>query len=262
MNIQTFQLDITKRPAVAPVLHLGQGDKAGTTLVCEIYDDGQALALSGYTVKFAMRLPGRRGYYEVSGTASGNTATFVLDETYAAAVAGRTDVAYVEIIQGSAVIASTNRITVVVLEGAKTDADPGGSYSNVIDELIEEGTGRFDALNAQASQLVEELSEVEGGYVIAAAGQFDDENLVLYAPEDTTLMATDLADARARIATLEACCTQVNSDLAAIFEAVAGLTEQWMWLGEGLYGPAISITFAGSDAALSGAYDGENLVLA
>ena len=261
MNTQTIHLDVGKRPAAMPSLIIGQGDKAGTTLACELYDNGQALSLTGLNVKFVMRLPHQHGYYEVSGTASDNTATFVLDETYAAAVAGTTDVAYVEILQGTSVIASTNRIHVAVLDGAKTDADPAGAYSNVIDEMAD----RLDGLEDDADALVDRLKEVEGGYVVAVGGTFDGETLVLTVPEDTELMANDLADARARLAevesNLEECCEQVNGDLLPVVREIAGLTDKWLWLGTNLVGPTSAIAFSGTTATLRGAYSNENLVL-
>ena len=261
MNTQTIHLDVGKRPAAMPSLIIGQGDKAGTTLACELYDNGQALSLTGLNVKFVMRLPHQRGYYEVPGTSSGNVATFVIDETYAAAVAGTTDVAYVEILQGTSVIASTNRIHVAVLDGAKTDADPAGAYSNVIDEMAD----RLDGLEDDADALVDRLKEVEGGYVVAVGGTFDGETLVLTVPEDTELMANDLADARARLAEvesdLEECCEQVNGDLLPVVREIAGLTDKWLWLGTNLVGPTSAIAFSGTTATLRGAYSNENLVL-
>ena len=263
MNTQTIQLDVGKRPAAMPSLIIGQGDKAGTTLACELYDNGQALSLTGLNVKFAMRLPHQRGYYEVDGTVSGNTATFVIDETYAAAVAGTTDVANVEILQGSSVIASTNRIHVAVLAGAKTDADPAGAYSNIIDEMAD----RLDGLEDDADALVDRLKEVEGGYVISCGGVFDGENLVLGTPPDVELYATDLADARTRLAALEAdfatCCTQVKADLATLAAAVAPLQDKWLYISEGMYAPtAQALVFDNSNGAtVAGTYSDTNLVL-
>ena len=262
MNTQTIQLDVGKRPAMMPSLTIGQGDKAGTTLACEIYDNGQALDLTGLNVKFAMRLPHQQGYYEVDGTASGNTATFVIDETYAAAVAGTTDVAYVEILQGTSVIASTNRIHVTALTGAKTDADPAGAYSNVIDAELAELSDMQD----DAEALIGRLTEVEGGYVISCGGEFDGTNLVLGTPPDVELYATDLADARTRLATLETafseCCTRFAADLATLATALAPLQSSWLYIAEGLYAPtAQALVFSGDGATAAGSYSDSDLVL-
>ena len=262
MNTQTIRLDVGKRPSVMPSLTIGQGDKAGTTLACELYDNGEPLSLTGLSVKFAMRLPNQQGYYEVAGTASGNVATFTIDETYAAAVAGVTDVAYVEVLSGTSVIASTGRIRVTVLTGAKTDADPAGAYSNVIDAELAE----LDGLQADAGALVSRLKAVEGGYVIACGGTFDGDNLVLGTPPDVELYATDLADARVRLAALETsfaeCCARVTSDLATIAAALAPLQSSWIYAAEGLFAPtSAACTFSGNDAAIAGAYSETDLVL-
>ena len=116
---QNVTLDISKQ-LPPPTIRLGQGDKAGTQLVCAITNNGTAFTLTGYTVKFVMKLPHGGSYYEASGSVSGSNATFTIDEATAAAVPGFTDVAYVEIYSGSTAILSTSRMNVVVLEGARS----------------------------------------------------------------------------------------------------------------------------------------------
>ena len=132
MNTQSIALDVSKQPQTLPVVYLGQGDLNGTTLAASIFDGGQALSLTGHTVRFVMRLPGDDGYYSVAGTVSGNVATFNIDETYACAVAGVTDKAYVEVLTGLTVIASTNRIRVVVLDGAREGVEPSEAHYDEI----------------------------------------------------------------------------------------------------------------------------------
>ncbi|MBQ9002183.1 MAG: BppU family phage baseplate upper protein [Eggerthellaceae bacterium] len=136
MNVQTLNLDVSKRPAVTPVVYLGQGDKNGTTLAVSVYDNGVAMDLTGLGARFCMRLPGGEYYYSVAGDVSGNVATFDIDESYAAAVAGRTDMAYVEVLDGDDVICSTNRIAVVVLDGAREGVDPGEQHISEINEAV------------------------------------------------------------------------------------------------------------------------------
>lgn len=118
MNIQSIALDVNKKASTIPVLRLRQGDRNGTTLSVEMYDGGTALDLTGYAVKFCMRIPGGAGMYETAGTVSGNVATFTIDETYAAAAVGETCVAYVRIEQGETFACSTGNVHVVILEDA------------------------------------------------------------------------------------------------------------------------------------------------
>ena len=151
MNTQTISLDVTKRPVVAPVVYLGQGDKSGTTLVVQVYDNDIALSLSSYTVRFCMRLPDGESYYSVNGTVSGNIATFAIDESYAAAAAGITDKAYVEVISENTVICSTGRFRVVVLEGARAGASPGEQYISEIDDAVADAQAATTAANGAAS---------------------------------------------------------------------------------------------------------------
>ena len=169
-------LDVSKQPQTIPVLHLGQGDKNGTSLAVALFDNGQVLALSGYTVRFSMQLPGGEHYYSVNGTAQSNVATFALDETYAAAVPGTTDIAYVEVLSGSTVIASTGRIRVVVLEGARDGVTPGSAYSDEITQATEAANsaatlanGKADAANAAAGRANSAADEAEAflrGFVV------------------------------------------------------------------------------------------------
>ena len=151
MNTQTMALDVSKQPSVAPVLYLGQNDKSGTTLAASVYDNGAELPLSGHSVRFCMKLPDGEHYYSVNGSASGNVATFAIDESYAAAVAGVTDTAYVEVLTGNSVIASTNRIHVVVLDGAREGASMGETHASEIDAATAAATSAANSANSAAA---------------------------------------------------------------------------------------------------------------
>ena len=133
-----------------PEIRIGQGDKDGTTLVANIYDNGEPFTLTNYTVRFAMRLPFDMAYYSVVGTVSGNTATFAIDESYAASVAGVTEVAYVEVLSGTTIICSTNRIRVVCLESAYENVDPAHLWDNGVEQFLEDAQDTLDATVAQA----------------------------------------------------------------------------------------------------------------
>ena len=68
MNTQRIALDVSKRAECQPILTLRQGDRNGTTLEVAITDNGEEMALAGYTVRLCMRLPDGEHYYSVDGT--------------------------------------------------------------------------------------------------------------------------------------------------------------------------------------------------
>lgn len=144
MNTQAIALDVSKQPSITPVVYIGQGDKSGTQLQASIFDNGQALTLTSYSVRLCMRLPDGESYYSVGGTVSTNVATFTIDETYAAAVEGITDIAYVEVYSGSTLICSTNRFRIVVLEGAREGASPSAAHYDEIVTAAVEAAQRAD----------------------------------------------------------------------------------------------------------------------
>ena len=164
MNVQSMMLDVSKQPQISPVLYLGQGDKNGTTLEAAIYDGGIPLSLSGKGAVFALKSPNGQAYYEVSGTVSGNVATFAIDETYAASISGKSEVAYVEITEGDTVIASTNRFTVIVLESAEEGADPSQAYSSGIVEATERALAAAEAAEGVVMDDIPTMSaNIKGG---------------------------------------------------------------------------------------------------
>lgn len=132
MNTYAFDLDLGKRFS-DQVVTIGQSDHNGTTLTVTLYKDGTKFTTSGLTAYFAMRLPGGKSYYRKQCTYSAGTITCVIDEEYAGAVAGKTDIAYFELRQGTTVIASTARFLVVVLPSATKGMSEGQRYD---DEII------------------------------------------------------------------------------------------------------------------------------
>ena len=195
MNEQKFTLDVSKEPAVLPVLYLGQGDKNGTTLVAELYDNGVALSASGYVPSFEMRLPGGKAYYKADGTLSGNVATIPIDETYAAAVAGRAHTAYVSLKSGGNVV-STTRMNVVVLESATNDVNPGQAYENGIEQAIADAESRIaSAASSAASQVAQAQEQATAAIAQAQADQqqaADDLNAAMDALGDISEVAVPL----------------------------------------------------------------------
>jgi hypothetical protein len=118
MNEQHIALDVSKRPRTAHVVHIRQGDKNGTILAVAITDNGAPLDLTGLEATLVAKLPDGT-LYEVDGEVSGNTATFEMDETEAAAAIGATGLAYVEI-TGTDTICSTQAFTIEILPAGRS----------------------------------------------------------------------------------------------------------------------------------------------
>lgn len=135
MNTYAFDLDLCKRFSDQVVI-IGQSDHNGTTLTVTLYKDGTAFTTTGLSAYFAMQLPGGSSYYRKACTYSAGVITCVIDEEYAGAVAGKTDVAYFELHQGDTVIASTARFLVVVLPSATHGMTEGYRYDDEVAAVI------------------------------------------------------------------------------------------------------------------------------
>lgn len=138
MNVQTIELDVNKRGCGNNCIRIAQGEGGGTTVKALIYDNGGELALSGYSAFLVARLPDRIHYYRGSATVSGNTITYVCDESKLASVPGYTDEAYFEITKGD-FLAQTERFALDILRSAKDGQQPAQSWDNAIDDLIKRG---------------------------------------------------------------------------------------------------------------------------
>lgn len=188
ISTQTVAVDISKQVSI-PTIHIGQGDKKGTTLQVDVYNDGTPFALTNYNVRFAMRLPHMGGHYEVDGTKSNNRATFAIDEDIAASVAGVTDVAYVEILDGANVVCSTSRIQVVCHAGAYEGVDPATVYNNgVLDFLAQARTDLDEAIDEAAEEAASHQAEAIAAKVPypveGSAADYGDEGQVLKSAGD------------------------------------------------------------------------------
>lgn len=138
MNTQTIELDIDKRGCGNNCIRIAQGELGGTTIKALIYDNGGELSLSGYSAYLVVRLPDRIHYYRGSATVSGNTITYVCDESKLASVPGYTDESYFEIVKDD-FLAQTERFALDILRSAKEDQQPAQSWDNAIDDLIRRG---------------------------------------------------------------------------------------------------------------------------
>ena len=138
MNVQTIELDVNKRGCGNNCIRIAQGEGGGTTIKALIYDNGGELSLSGYSAFLVARLPDRIHYYRGSATVSGNTITYVCDDSKLASVPGYTDEAYFEIVKGD-FLAQTERFALDILRSAKEGQQPAQSWDNAIDDLIKRG---------------------------------------------------------------------------------------------------------------------------
>lgn len=138
MNVQTIELDVNKRGCGNNCIRIAQGEGGGTTIKALIYDNGGELSMSGYSAFLVARLPDRIHYYRGSATVSGNTITYVCDESKLASVPGYTDEAYFEIVKGD-FLAQTERFALDILRSAKEGQQPAQSWDNAIDDLIKRG---------------------------------------------------------------------------------------------------------------------------
>ena len=110
MNIQRITLDVSKRPAAAPVVRLRQGDENGTQIAVHVTDNGADADLDGLDATLLARLADG-GLYLVEGEISGSTATFAIDETDLPA--GNAELAYVEL-SGEDIVCSTQGFSLIV----------------------------------------------------------------------------------------------------------------------------------------------------
>ena len=155
MNTFNLTLDLAKaKQRQQQTIFVRQGDQNGTTIVATITDHGVAASTSGLTARFQMKLPDGTHYYRKAASLSGNVATVALDETQAASIAGRTDVAYFQLLQGSTVVASTESFTVIVLPDALADATGPESYDSAIQEAIDNANEAAEAAREAAQQTI------------------------------------------------------------------------------------------------------------
>lgn len=134
MNVQTIELDVNKRGCGNNCIRIAQGEGGGTTIKALIYDNGGELSLSGYSAFLVARLPDRIHYYRGSATVSGNTITYVCDESKLASVPGYTDEAYFEFTKGSQTV-QTERFALDIMRDAREGNAPAKSWDNAVEAL-------------------------------------------------------------------------------------------------------------------------------
>lgn len=115
---QNVTLDLSRIGALPPRVYLGSGDRNGTVLKAIITDDGAPFDCDGLTPYLVVPLDTTVKW---QGTASGNVATIPIDESALGDFVGKVGNAYVSL-ESDEMATSTQRLTVVVLEGASEDA--------------------------------------------------------------------------------------------------------------------------------------------
>ena len=149
MNTQTIELDLSKDAFSGNMIRVGQGDENGTTLKANIYDNGEAATLEGYTAYLEVLLPNKRNYYRANATISGNTVTCVLDESKLCSVAGYTDNAYFAF-EKSGTRYSTERFAFEILRCVTEGMQPAQSWDDAINNIVQAGKQATAAANAAA----------------------------------------------------------------------------------------------------------------
>lgn len=219
MNVQHVTLDLSKERDLSQVVTLGQGDKAGTTIVAHIFDARESVSLTGMTARFEMAIPGKRTYFRSPDnlTVSGNTITYVVDEEHAAATAGRGE-GYFSILSGSTVIYSTARFSVVVLPSASDGASLNRAWTNGIDVALVEVNEAIDAAN----QAVEDVSDaVEDAETAVSAA----EQAVTDAQSAVSSANTAVSNANTAIANTNAATTAAQSATTDALSATTAATQ-------------------------------------
>ncbi len=136
---QTVSLDLSRSGVLSQRVHLGCGDRNGTVLKAIITDGGDPFDCDGLTPYLVVPMDGSTVRWE--GTASGNVATIPIDESDLGDFSGKVGDAYVSL-ESDDMATSTQRLTIVVLEGASEDAEASA------DDATEDATD--DAVDYEA----------------------------------------------------------------------------------------------------------------
>ena len=167
MNVQRLTLDLNKSSVPRGRVTIAQCDHDGTTVEAEIYDNGVALSTSGLSAYLVMRLPDGRHYYRVPATLDGHVATALMDEAYAATVAGTTEIAYFELVGSGGVVYSTSRFGVRVLPSATAGATVPESWDGEVERLIQQ----LDEMAESSREIINDLTTLEEAVGAAEQGR-------------------------------------------------------------------------------------------
>ena len=194
MNTFAFDLDLSKD--VSPeVVVMRQADHGGTTISATVYDHGTLFQTAAtVTAYLCIRLPGSKQYYRKVATHNNGvgSVTAVVDEEYACAIPGRTDVAYFELHVGSSDIVSTASFTVIVLPSATAGASQGQRYDDEIAATVRQ----WLVDHPEATTTVQDNSLTTAKYIDGSVttAKLADGAVTSAKIADGTIATVDLAD--------------------------------------------------------------------
>ena len=145
MAIRTESVSLDVRPCCTtkpPVVCGRKGDE-GAVLEVTVTRDGSPMDLSGLTATLMGNNP---DYLQAAGAVSGSKVSFTLASAFFSSV--RSFPLYVQLKQGSSVVASTQAVELRVAPGADVSAAQAAPYVSVLDELAERAEGLADDLAA------------------------------------------------------------------------------------------------------------------
>lgn len=208
MNTQTIELDVNKCGCGNNYIRIAQGEGGGTTIKALIYDNGSELSLSGYSAYLVARLPDRIHYYRGSATVSGNTITYVCDESKLASVPGYTDEAYFELKKGSQTV-QTERFALDIMRDAREGNTPAKSWDNAVEALEK----RAETAVTKGEQAVTDAGKALNN--ANAAVNICKSATDAAAAANTAKTNADTATSKANAATNAANASKASADLAA-----------------------------------------------
>lgn len=153
---ERISLDLKERSIPAPDVFCQQGDK-GWTLTVDVYDGGQPASLSGMEAKLVGMVP---LYAEQSMTVSGSSVSCTVPGTFAAEKG--TWNPYVQILQGSTLVASTQPFILKVGQGADLtggEQQEHASWAQQMADAAEAAANSAEQSAAQAAASAESASD-------------------------------------------------------------------------------------------------------
>lgn len=136
MNVFEITLDVDKRRNKESV-NLRQGDINGTTIKANLRDHDVPMEGGSYTAAFCMTLPDRKTYYWTEATYADGVVSVVVDERYAASIAGATNNAYFELYENDE-LKYTTASFIVRIKPSAMDGQAAHSYDSRVEELMTE----------------------------------------------------------------------------------------------------------------------------
>lgn len=158
-------LDLQKSSsAFVPVIYLRarRGDSRSLSRTFQILDDGEPVNLTGCTVSFmAENAGGSPIMEEVESADQSGIFTYRFPDAVAA-VRGSVTMAYFRV-EGEDYVASTNSLSIEVLDNVDLTNEVTGAYVPMLDRIIEASTemaANAEAITSQATQAINACTEI------------------------------------------------------------------------------------------------------